>query len=219
MDRVFLPGEEISETNGFIRGHGTQARGESILSTYLGHLRIINKLVTVDPLCPLRYSPEVGDVVVGRVVGIYSKRWRIELNSRCETHLSLSAINLPGIVQRRKQDSDEISMRSFFDMDNLVVCEVQKVNKNGSAALHTRSEKYRRLSQGHLVVVPHFLLEPLKTRFLQLDGVEAVVGANGFIWLSGGPSSFLQIARAASKIRVAAVAGRVDIECLFNKPG
>ena len=45
-----------------------------------------------------RYVGEVGDVVVGRVVEVQQKRWKVDTFSRLESVLLLSSINLPGGV-------------------------------------------------------------------------------------------------------------------------
>ena len=41
-----------------------------------------------------------GDVVVGRVVEVQDKRWRIDLSSRQDAILMLSSVNLPGFFRR-----------------------------------------------------------------------------------------------------------------------
>lgn len=45
-----------------------------------------------------RYAGEVGDVVVGRIVEVQQKRWKVDTFSRLESVLLLSSINLPGGV-------------------------------------------------------------------------------------------------------------------------
>ncbi|KAI4291252.1 exosome complex component RRP4 [Pancytospora philotis] len=181
---LLLPGQPICQAEGFIKGHGTNLAGSTITSTYCGHAKQINKLITVNPVFAFQYAPEIGDVLIGRVTQIFNKKWKIDANARVDTTLSLSAINLPGVMQRRKLEADEMNMRTFFDVDDLLVCEVQKVAKSGAAALHTRNEKYRRLTNGLLIAIPQFLLVPLKTKFLCKDGIEAIVGSNGYIWIS-----------------------------------
>lgn len=181
---IFLPGETICEEGDFIRGHGTQSEDKRLVSSYFGTPKTINKLVTVVPHMNFRYLPEVGDVVIGRVVEIYNKKWKIDMNCRSEVSLNLSAINLPGVAQRRKQESDEISMRTFFDINDLLVAEVQKVGKNGSASLHTRNEKYKKLGKGVLVTMPVALVPHLKSRFIAFSDLEIIVGCNGFVWVS-----------------------------------
>jgi len=41
------------------------------------------------------YKPEVGDVVIGRVISIEKKSWRVDINYNRDGNLSLSSINLP----------------------------------------------------------------------------------------------------------------------------
>lgn len=203
MKNIYFPGECICEAEGYIRGHGTQEEGNTIVSTYFGKKNIINKLITIEPAFPLRYSPEIGDVVVGRIIEIFNKKWRVETNSRFETSLSLSAINLPGVVQRRKLESDEIQMRSFFNINDVIVAEIQKINKNGSATLHTRSNKYKRLSKGTMISVPISLIPPLKSRFIENNDIEIIVGMNGYIWVGCNKieqNSVRQISNIISKI-------------------
>lgn len=221
MTEVLLPGDEVCEAEGFIKGHGTDGDGHSITSTYFGRVHQINKLITVVPVCSLRYAPEVGDVVVGRVTQICNKRWRVETNSKSDTTLSLGAINLPGVAQRRKSEDDEINMHKFFGINDVVVCEVQKVNKNGSAALHTRNDRYGRLSNGVLVSVPHFLLRPLKSRFLSKKGVEVVAGCNGLIWVSAADDdreSYVHVSRINNAIQdLCSRQLPIDLDGLINE--
>lgn len=58
----------------------------------------VNKLVSVHPQ-RARYQPEVGDVIVGRVLDVGPKRWRVDVNAKLDGVLLLSSVNLPGGVQ------------------------------------------------------------------------------------------------------------------------
>ena len=78
-----------------------------------GVVERVNKLISVRPL-KSRYSGEVGDVVIGRILEIGNKRWRVDSNSKQDAALMLSSINLPGGIQRRKSENDELQMRNFF---------------------------------------------------------------------------------------------------------
>ena len=49
-------------------------------------------------LCCDSYAGEVGDVVVGRIVEVQQRRWKVDTFSRLESVLLLSSINLPGGV-------------------------------------------------------------------------------------------------------------------------
>eukprot|EP00854_Cymbomonas_tetramitiformis_P013916 gene13916-16449_t len=90
----------------------------------------------------LRYSAECGDVVVGRVSEIAQKRWKVDINSKQNAALLLSAVNLPGGVQRRRTNVDELNMRSVFEEGDAISAEVQQLMGDGQVALHTRNLKY-----------------------------------------------------------------------------
>ncbi|EQB61699.1 exosome complex exonuclease rrp4 [Vairimorpha apis BRL 01] len=195
-----LPGENICESEDYIRGHGTFIKGDFLLSSYFGTPKIINKLVTVTPKFFHRYTPEIGDVVVGRVTGIFNKKWKIEMNCKSDVSLNLSSINLPGVTQRRKLESDEILMREYFDIDDLLVAEVQKISKTGFVSLHTRSEKYKKLLNGILIKIPSSLVPQLKTKFLNFSDFEIIIGCNGYIWISPLNDS-IETSRRIFKIR------------------
>lgn len=59
----------------------------------------------------LRYGGEIGDVVIGRVVDVQQKRWKVDTNSRLYSNLLLSSINLPGGEVRRKSVEVTINLQ------------------------------------------------------------------------------------------------------------
>ncbi|KAJ2582025.1 Exosome complex component rrp4, partial [Coemansia sp. RSA 1836] len=122
--RIVTPGTAITNDSAFMRGHGTFSEQDTIYSSVAGVVERINKLVSVRPL-KQRYSGEIGDIIVGRITEVASKRWRVDVNSRQDGVLLLSSINLPGGIQRRKSESDELQMRTFFAEGDLVFAEVQ----------------------------------------------------------------------------------------------
>lgn len=111
-----------------------------------------NKLLSVHPL-RARYIPEIGDLVVGRIVEVQARRWKVDIAAPLLAQLPLSAINLPGGILRRRTSADELQMRNFFVEGDLVVAEVQSVHQDGSATLHTRSLEYGKLRNGVFMVV------------------------------------------------------------------
>ncbi|XP_024312184.1 exosome complex component RRP4 homolog isoform X2 [Brachypodium distachyon] len=111
---------------------------------------------------PARYKPEVGDIIVGRVIEIAPKRWRLEINFTQDAVLMLSSMNLPDGIQRRRTAVDELNMRSIFE-ENDVVC----------------------LQRGQLLTVPAYLVKRRKQHFHHLEqyDVDLILGCNGFIWV------------------------------------
>lgn len=136
------------------RGHGTYTNplSTSIIATVAGTVQKTNKLLSVQPL-RARYTPEIGDLVVGRIVEVQSRRWKVDVAAPLLAQLPLSAINLPGGILRRRTSADELQIRTFFSEGDLVVAEVQSVHSDGGASLHTRSLKYGKLRNGVFLAV------------------------------------------------------------------
>ena len=182
---VVMPGEPIPAEPGFLRGHGTLVRHDGVLiATVAGVVERVNKLVSVRPLRS-RYVGEVGDVVVGRVLEVGQKRWKVDVRGRQHALLMLSSINLPGGEQRRRTAEDQLNMRHFYVEHDLVSAEVQAFFQDGSMSLHTRSLMYGKLQNGVLVEVTPTLMKRLKQHFHAFDfGVHAIFGMNGYVWVS-----------------------------------
>jgi len=181
--KIFTPGEIITQQHEFLIGHGTYVEDEYLKSSVAGVKGKINNLIYVQPL-KSRYNGEVGDVVVGRITEVQQKRWKVDTNSRLDSLLLLSSVNLPGGELRRKSAEDEHMMRQYLQEGDLVSAEVQSVYSDGSLSLHTRSLKYGKLSQGVLVKVPSSLIQQSKIRFYNLPvGASIILGNNGYIWI------------------------------------
>jgi exosome complex component RRP4 len=132
-----------------------------------------------------RYQGEVGDLVVGRIVSVDSKRWKVDINGLREAILSLSSINLASGEQRMKTYEDQLSMRTLFQEGDLISAEIQNINADGMVALHSRSLKYGKLENGQLVTVPSVLVKRLPQHYLSLPfGVDVILGKNGNIWIT-----------------------------------
>lgn len=183
------------------RGHGTFSTPVStaIIATVAGTLQKTNKLLSIRPL-RARYTPEIGDLVVGRVVEVQTKRWKVDLSAPLLAHLPLSAINLPGGILRKRTSTDELAIRTFFSEGDLLVAEVQSIYHDGSASLHTRSLKYGKLRNGVFLAVSGTgggggVVRARRQVWTVHTGhgggdVDVVLGVNGYIWIcqhgSGG---------------------------------
>ncbi|KAL4981736.1 hypothetical protein BDW68DRAFT_171955 [Aspergillus falconensis] len=151
---IITPGEVVTDDPQWMRGHGTytNALSTSIIATVAGTVQKTNKLLSVQPL-RARYTPEIGDLVVGRIVEVQSRRWKVDVAAPLLAQLPLSAINLPGGILRRRTSADELQIRTFFSEGDLLVAEVQTVHSDGAASLHTRSLKYGKLRNGVFLAV------------------------------------------------------------------
>ncbi|EFW99384.1 exosome complex exonuclease [Grosmannia clavigera kw1407] len=153
-DEIVTPGEVVTEDAKWMRGHGTYAdeSGAGIVSSLAGTVMRTNRLLSVRPL-RARYAPEVGDLVVGRIVEVQARRWRVDVGAAQLAALPLSAINLPGGVLRKRTETDELQIRSFFAEGDLLLAEVQQIFADGAAVLHTRSLRYGKLRNGVFAAV------------------------------------------------------------------
>ncbi|KAL4907641.1 hypothetical protein BDW74DRAFT_166328 [Aspergillus multicolor] len=151
---IITPGEVVTDDPQWMRGHGTYTNplSTSIIATVAGTVQKTNKLLSVQPL-RARYTPEIGDLVVGRIVEVQSRRWKVDVAAPLLAQLPLSAINLPGGILRRRTSADELQIRTFFSEGDLLVAEVQTVHSDGAASLHTRSLKYGKLRNGVFLAV------------------------------------------------------------------
>lgn len=185
------------------RGHGTYVPNgsTSITSSLAGTLTKTNKLLSVRPL-RARYTPEIGDLVVGRIVEVQAKRWRVDVAASQLAILQISAINLPGGILRKRTETDELQIRSFFAEGDLVVAEVQQLHQDGAASLHTRSLKYGKLRNGVFVSVSGtgggagvvrakrqvWTMEPAAGGAggaqAAAHKIDVLLGVNGYIWIS-----------------------------------
>merc|ERR1719391_704106 len=182
-ENLVAPGDVITRDSGFMRGHGTYMSSDVLCASVAGVVERVNKLISVTPV-KTRYNGEIGDVVVGRVVEVQQKRWKVDIQSRLDGILLISSVNLPGGELRRRGAEDELSMRKYLQEGDLISAEVQNIYHDGSLSLHTRSLKYGKLGQGCLLKVSPSLVKRRKTHFHQLPcGVSVILGNNGFIWI------------------------------------
>uniref|UniRef100_A0A0E0HVX1 S1 motif domain-containing protein n=1 Tax=Oryza nivara TaxID=4536 RepID=A0A0E0HVX1_ORYNI len=173
----------VNDEDNILKGHGTSDQDGEVVATLCGVVERVNKLVYVRTL-RARYKPEVGDIIVGRVIEIAPKRWRLEINFSQDAVLMLSSMNLPDGIQRRRTAVDELNMRTIFEENDVICAEVRGFQHDGSLHLQARSQKYGKLERGQLLVVPAYLVKRRKQHFHHLEqyDVDLILGCNGFIW-------------------------------------
>lgn len=162
---------------------------QRLIASVAGTVERVNKLISVIPISPSIYAGQVGDLIVGRIVGVGGSRWKVSLTcsspasssggSMREGQLPLSGVNLPGGVQRIRTSEDVLAMRTLFKEGDLLTSEVQSVQKDGCLVLHTRSLRYGKLDNGVLVTVPPSLVGRRKNHFVTLKGLSTNKGPGG----------------------------------------
>lgn len=187
---LVLPGQVVTTLHGYMRGYGTYSPEEAeptLVAAVSGRVLRVNKLLGVVPF-RARYKGDVGDVVIGRVVEVQQKRWKLEMGATQQAVLMLSSINLPGGVLRRRTDLDALQMRRYFVEGDLVSAEVQQFFGDGSMSVHTRSLKYGKLRGGQIVCVDSQLIRRAASSFVQMDvagnrKISLILAANGWCWV------------------------------------
>lgn len=191
---ILTPGQTVTDDVQWMRGHGTFAEPDTtiIRSTLAGTLQKTNKLLSIVPL-RARYTPEIGDLVIGRIVEVQARRWKVDVAAALLANLPISSINLPGGQLRKRTSVDELNIRSFFCEGELLIAEVQSLYHDGSSALHTRSLKYGKLRNGYFTAVAGMgggagvvrakrQIFTMQTR--QGGEVDVILGVNGYIWIA-----------------------------------
>lgn len=185
---LVVPGQSITEEIGFLRGHGSyieeSSNGPHIVASVAGQIERVNKLISVKPI-KSRYIGEVGDLVVGRIVAVESKRWKADIASYKDANLQLSSVNLPDGVQRMRTHEDQLQMRTLFTENDLISAEIQNISSDGTISLHSRSMRYGKLENGQLVIVLASLIKRLPQHYVSLKcGVDVLIGKNGYVWIT-----------------------------------
>ena len=143
--RLYLKNMVLSKTDITI-----QTKISLILSSLLGQVETISKLVTVIPTRS-PYKPEIGHVIIGRVIAVNKKSWDVDIFAQRYGILNLTAINLPQGEQRIRNEEDQMQMRIYFKENDLFSGEIQQINNNGLINIQTRNLKYGKLKNGILV--------------------------------------------------------------------
>ncbi|CAA2976566.1 exosome complex component RRP4 homolog isoform X2 [Olea europaea var. sylvestris] len=167
-----------------LKGHGTTELDGHVVATLCGVVERVNKLVYVRAL-RARYKPEIGDIIVGRVIEVAPKRWRLEINFSQDAVLMLSSMNLPDGIQRRRTAIDELNMRSIFEENDVICAEVRGFQHDGCLHLQARSQKYGKLERGQLLTITPYLVKKRKQHFHYLEqyGIDLILGCNGYVWV------------------------------------
>lgn len=118
-NEITIPGALVRSAKGCMRGHGTFLQDDNLISSVAGQIEKVNQLIRVNPI-KMRYQGEIGDVIVGRIIEVQQKRWKVETNSRLHSALLLTSVNLPGGELRRKCIDDELAMREYLKEGDLV---------------------------------------------------------------------------------------------------
>ena len=79
-----------------------------------------------------RYTPEVGDLVIGRIVEVGPSRWKVDANARQDAILMLSSVNLPGGIQVCLSSGGDMTPLMTLETKDRIGCfEDERVSSRG----------------------------------------------------------------------------------------
>ena len=117
------------------------------------------------------------------LIQITHKKWILDISSSSQASLHLNSTYIP--EQRIKNESDELNMRNLFKEGDLVCAEINSKNNDNTINLHTRSQKYGKLTNGISVKTHGKLIKRQKKHFAKLSNeIHIILGHNGYIWIS-----------------------------------
>lgn len=190
LPALVVPGDKIVDDAIFMRGHGVIHDGSALLATVAGRVVRVNKLISVAPF-HRRYIAEIGDVVIGRVIDIGPRYWRVSIESLQDAIMLLVSVSQADRKDQRQPptlrttEPHEDIMRAYLKEGDLFSAEVHSFFHDGAAFLHIRNEKHGKLSNGVLTRVPPALIRRLKSySFSVTPKVSVLLGRNGLIWIN-----------------------------------
>ncbi|VEL25755.1 unnamed protein product [Protopolystoma xenopodis] len=112
VDKINTP-KTFTDQEGSLELSIPECQNLQMRASLAGRVKAVNKLVYVEPL-KARYSGNIGETIVGRIIEVEQRRWRVDVNSFQVANLSLANVKLPGGEMRRKSEDDERAMRSYI---------------------------------------------------------------------------------------------------------
>jgi len=180
--RLVVPGDEIDAPPGSQPGSGVLRRGESLVATKLGEVRVNGETVHVVPT-NTRYLPRSGDLVIGYVEAVQNNLWFLDVGGPFNALLPMSLA--PWKVEFG-------AARQHMDHGDAVLARVMEVDETHSVVATMKGVGLRKLKAGIIHEMPPHLLSLVigsKGRTLQrikeASDCRVTVTQNGRIHIDG----------------------------------
>jgi len=184
MNEIVLPGEFIGDKKGRRMGHGVFFDGEKVHSKIMGIPRMNDLEISVIPLSG-KYIPQFGDKVIGIIKEVETSGWLVDINSPYKGFLPVSEA-----VDDFIRPGTDITR--YFDVDNIIFCNVSRVTKNKNTQISMRDSLSRKLFGGIIVKVTPSKIPRIIGRagsMIQLiknkTKTDIFTGQNGLVWIRG----------------------------------
>lgn len=177
---IVLPGSLLTDNN-YKLGRGTYKENGKIYSSITGLVYFESEQIKVIPLKDT-YSPNYGDLVIGRVTGSSYSSWSIAINSTYHGFLPTTEL----------YDKNEPNINNIINIKDMLLLRVANVDEINRVKLTLRSRGLGKFNQGTIIKVKqptiHFLSEEnafLTTMIQEYTYTDVIIGKNGLIWING----------------------------------
>lgn len=177
---IVLPGSLLTDNN-YKLGRGTYKENGKIYSSITGLVYFESEQIKVIPLKDT-YSPNYGDLVIGRVTGSSYSSWSIDINSTYHGFLPTTEL----------YDKNEPNINNIINLKDMLLLRVANVDEINRVKLTLRSRGLGKFNQGTIIKVKqptiHFLSEEnafLTTMIQEYTYTDVIIGKNGLIWING----------------------------------
>lgn len=177
---IVLPGNLLTDNN-YKLGRGTYKENGKIYSSITGLVYFESEQIKVIPLKDT-YSPNYGDLVIGRVTGSSYSSWSIDINSTYHGFLPTTEL----------YDKNEPNINNIINIKDILLLRVANVDEINRVKLTLRSRGLGKFNQGTIIKVKqptiHFLSEEnafLTTMIQEYTYTDVIIGKNGLIWING----------------------------------
>ena len=178
---MVIPGEAIVSGEDYLPGEGTMREGKKIISTRLGLVEYVNRLVKVIPVSGV-YIPRRGNNVIGKITDINFNGWQVDISAPYSSFLSTKECFFPRMIR----DPEE-----FLSIGDMITAKVYSIKRKG-IDLTMQDRGLHKIEGGMTITinpnkVPRVIgKEGSMVNMIKMEtGCNITVGQNGIIWIKG----------------------------------
>lgn len=180
---LVVPGDILAEGMDYLPSGGCIRENDKIIANHLGLVSQENRFVRVIPLAG-KYTPRIGDTVIGQVVDMSFSGWFLNIGGPYE-----AALMMKDVAEFIDKDAD---LAQFYNFGDLVITKVAKVTRYSNINLTTKGPGLRKVEGGKVIMiaptkVPRLIgkqgsmVQMLKEK----TNCNIMVGQNGLVWIEG----------------------------------
>ena len=180
---ICVPGQVLAEGMDYIPSEHTYREKEDIIANSLGLVNVEGRAIKVIPLVG-KYVPQIGDLVIGKVVDMSMSNWFVDIGFMYDAGLSIREV--PEFIDRGAD------LTQFYGFNDFILAKVVNVVRSKMVDLSTKGPGLHKLTGGRVVKITPFKVPrvigkqgSMITMIKEKTNCKIIVGQNGIIWLNG----------------------------------